>query len=75
MRMPIMDGAETISKLKEDPETKELKVIFLTALSDKPEFMESDVRAAKDVGAVDYFKKDIDLNELVERVKGHLGIE
>jgi DNA-binding response OmpR family regulator len=74
MRMPIMDGAETIAKLKEDAETKPIKVIFLTALSDKPEFIDSDVKVAKDVGAADYFKKDIDLDEMVKRVKGHLGL-
>lgn len=74
MRMPIMDGAETIAKLSADPETKGIKVIFLTALSDRHEFIEADVKAAKDVGAVDYFKKDIDLDEMVTRVKKHLGI-
>lgn len=74
MRMPIMDGAETIAKLTADPETKGIKVIFLTALSDKPEFLETDVKIAKDVGAVDYFKKDIDLDEMIQRVKKHLGV-
>ncbi|OHB22884.1 MAG: hypothetical protein A2939_04140 [Parcubacteria group bacterium RIFCSPLOWO2_01_FULL_48_18] len=75
MRMPVMDGAETIMKLKEDPATKDLKVIFLTALSDRPEHISTDVKAAKEVGALDYFKKDIDLNELVDRVRGHLGLK
>ncbi len=74
MRMPVMDGAETISKLSSDPETKGIKVIFLTALSDKPEFLGADVKAAKDVGAVDYFKKDIDLDEMIQLIKKHLGI-
>ena len=75
MRMPVMDGAETIVKLKEDPQTKDIKVVFLTALSDRPEALPTDVKFAKEVGAADYFKKDIDLNELVSRVKGHLGLQ
>ena len=73
MRMPVMDGAETIIRLKDDPSTKDIKVIFLTALSDQTGHVEADVKAAKDVGAVDYFKKGIDLNELVKKVKEHLG--
>jgi len=73
MRMPVMDGAETISKLKDDPVTKDIDVIFLTGLSDRPEAIETDVKAAREVGAVDYIKKGIDLNEIVKTVRKYLG--
>lgn len=35
--MPVMDGTEIAAKLKEDPETKDIPVIFLTCLFSKKE--------------------------------------
>jgi CheY-like chemotaxis protein len=68
LKMPIMDGAEAFMKLKEHPATKDIKIVFLTAFSDLrvPEF---DAKIAQQVGASDFIKKGIDLDEFGGRVK------
>jgi len=71
MKMPVMDGITAQSKLKEDPATKDIKVVFLTAFSD-PTNPEMDVRTAKEVGALDFIRKGIGLDELVTKVRGYL---
>ena len=35
--MPVIDGAKMLVEMKNDPEIKDIHVIFLTALDDKPE--------------------------------------
>lgn len=72
LKMPIMDGVETLAKPKENPQTKDIKVAFLTAFSD-PVFVGIDQKLAKESGALDFVKKGISLNELVEKVKGYLA--
>lgn len=72
MKMPVMDGLTAQTKLKEDPATKDVKVVFLTAFSD-PMNPEIDERSAKENGAVDFIKKGVSLDELVEKVRGYLG--
>lgn len=67
--MPGMDGYEVCSKLKQDPKTKEIPVIFLSSLS-----------AAKDkirglqLGGVDFVTRVSDQAELLARVQTHLKI-
>ena len=72
IKMPLMDGPEAFVKLKEDQATKNIKIVFLTAFSDigMPEI---DVSYAKELGAADFIKKGIDLDEFVVRVKKSLG--
>ncbi|AKM78470.1 MAG: Two component transcriptional regulator, LuxR family [Candidatus Wolfebacteria bacterium GW2011_GWE1_48_7] len=62
--MPELDGPATLDKLKSDPECKDIPVAFLTSIEDRPE----DVKAAKEVGAIDYWNKAMELDELVARV-------
>ena len=73
MKMPILDGAEALHRLKEDPKTKNIKVVFLTAFSD-PKLPEVDVAFAKEVGAIDFIRKGIALDQLVNRVKGYIEL-
>ncbi len=72
MKMPGMDGAQTLLKLQEDPETKDMKVVFLTAFGD-PLMGAVDVGFAKGAGAADYIKKGIGKDELVAKIKKHLS--
>ena len=72
MKMPVMDGITAESKLKEDPATKAIKVVFLTAFSD-PTSPEVDIKTAKEIGALDFIKKGIGLDEFVTKVRGYLG--
>lgn len=62
--MPVMDGFEVCEKLKADPQTKDIPVVILTAVSRK---YERD--RGKAVGAVDYITKPFFPRELVQRIE------
>jgi len=72
VKMPVMDGVEAAMKIRENPETASSKLVFLTAFSD-PARPEVDLRAAREIGALDFLKKGIALTELIEKVKGYLA--
>ncbi|MDY6803179.1 MAG: response regulator [Cyanobacteriota bacterium] len=67
--MPGMDGFETCRRLKENPATKEIPVIFMSALSETVD----KVKGFK-LGAVDYITKPIQHEEVLVRVETHLTI-
>ena len=68
--MPGIDGYETCRRLKEDPETREVAVIFLSSLDDA----KNKVRGLE-VGAVDFISKPFQSDEVVARVNTHLTLE
>jgi CheY-like chemotaxis protein len=68
--MPEMDGFEVCERLKSDPATKNIPVIFLTAKTET----ENVVRGFE-LGAVDYVTKPFDTDELLARVNTHVGIK
>lgn len=75
MRMPEMNGAETMYAIKSDPELKNLKVAFLTNLGETiPDEMWSDEKFAREVGAIDYIRKSDDLDKIVEQVKKLISV-
>ena len=60
-------------ELKKDPDTKNIKVVFLTNLGDaRPDAVSADEKAAQDVGALGYLRKTDDLDNLLDRVKAYL---
>lgn len=67
--MPEMDGYEVCHRLKSNPETKDIPIIFLTA---KTEI--GDETKGLELGAVDYITKPISPGILKERVKNHLEL-
>jgi sigma-B regulation protein RsbU (phosphoserine phosphatase) len=67
--MPDESGFETCAKLKSDPLTADIPVIFVSALLD----VESKVRALK-AGGVDYVSKPVHSEEVLARVRVHLRI-
>lgn len=74
VKMPKLDGVASLMKMKDDPETKHIKVVLLTAFGDpRPEIFEVDNRFAKEVGAFEYILKTEDLDEVVRRVKSFVG--
>lgn len=73
VKMPDMDGVQVFTKLKEDPRTKDLKVVFVFAFGD-PRSVEIDADVAKKIGAIDFLKKGLSLDELVKKVKIYLGV-
>lgn len=67
--MPDMDGFETCRRLKADESTKNIPVIFMTALTS----VEDKVKGFE-LGGVDYITKPIQYEEVLARVKTHLQI-
>ncbi|MCG8615903.1 MAG: response regulator [Desulfobacterales bacterium] len=67
--MPGMDGYEVCQKIKQDPFTMSIPVIFLTAKSEN-----DDLIKAFESGCVDYIKKPFNSLELLARVKTHVEI-
>ena len=67
--MSGMDGYEVCRLLKEDPETKNVTVIFLSALDDT-----KDKVKGLNVGAVDYISKPFQAEEVIARVETQLKI-
>ena len=67
--MPGIDGYETCRRLKADPRTREIPVIFMTALAET----EHKVRGFQ-AGAVDYVTKPFQREEVLARVSVHLRI-
>jgi CheY-like chemotaxis protein len=70
VKMPVMDGATAILKLRDDPETKSAKIAFLTSLGDpQTEMRELNRKFSEDFGAQGYLKKTDDLDVLVDKIK------
>jgi diguanylate cyclase (GGDEF)-like protein len=67
VQMPGIDGFETCLRLKANPATKAIPVIFMTALSS----IEDTLRGFA-VGGVDYVSKPFQVEELLARVTTHL---
>lgn len=68
--MPKISGFDTLDILRNTPETANIHVIMLTALSQA-----KDKERAKTLGADDYLvKSQVVINDVVERIKFHLGM-
>lgn len=67
--MPEMDGYEVCKQLKQDPQLKEIPVLFISALSQTSEKIK-----AFEVGGVDYITKPFQFEELRARVENHLKL-
>ncbi|MGL5016065.1 MAG: hybrid sensor histidine kinase/response regulator [Bacteroidales bacterium] len=67
--MPVMNGYETITKLKENPETADIPVMFLTALNDTENLVKG-----FSLGASDYIGKPFRREELLTRINYHLKL-
>ncbi|MDP6039898.1 MAG: adenylate/guanylate cyclase domain-containing protein [Candidatus Latescibacteria bacterium] len=68
--MPKMDGFETCKRLKENSETRNVPVIFLTAKNDLTSIVKG-----LDIGAVDYVFKPFNASELISRIETHLELK
>ncbi|MDF0555301.1 hybrid sensor histidine kinase/response regulator [Kamptonema sp. UHCC 0994] len=67
--MPGIDGFETCRRLKTNPTTQDIPVIFMTALSETVNKVNG-----FQVGAVDYITKPFQYEEVLSRLKTHLTI-
>lgn len=68
--MPKINGFDVLDILRNTPETMNIRVIMLTALSQA-----KDKARAKALGADDYLvKSQVVISDVVDRIKHHLGV-
>lgn len=63
VRMPIMSGIEACKKIKSDPETYRIPVVFLSAKG-----QDSEIKAGLEAGAVEYLLKPFSPDDLNRRL-------
>ena len=68
--MPGMDGYEVCRRLKSDPKTRDIPVIFITSMSE----VEDETKGLA-LGAIDYITKPIRSPIVQARVKSHLELK
>lgn len=69
IRMPVMDGFQVCEALRDRPESREIPIIFLSALTDA-----ADKQHAFEAGGVDYITKPFQAAEVLARVSTHLEL-
>ena len=69
VKMPEMNGYEVCQQLKADDRTKDIPIIFISALGDV-----FDKVRAFEVGGVDYITKPFQVEEVLARLNTHLTI-
>ncbi|MBD2436312.1 response regulator [Nostoc sp. FACHB-110] len=67
--MPDIDGFQTCAELKQNPVTKNIPVIFLSALNDKFDKVQGLL-----IGGVDYITKPFQVEEVLARIQVHLKL-
>ena len=68
--MPDLDGFGVLKRLRDQPITRDIPVIFLTSLDDT-----NDEMVARELGAIDYISKPIDIGLLRLRVRNQLELK
>lgn len=68
--MPGLDGMQTLQMIRDNPKTKDIPVILLTAAGD----VMTVVKGSK-LGIKDYIKKPFDSDDLVDRILKVIGFE
>lgn len=69
--MPKINGFDVLDILRNTPETGNVRVIMLTALSQP-----KDKQRAEELGADDYLvKSQVVIGDVVDRIKHHLGLD
>ncbi|MFH2020640.1 MAG: response regulator [archaeon] len=69
MMMPMMSGREVCEKIRANPKTKNLKVIFLTVAR----FSETGKKVLEEMKVSDYITKPFENQDLINRVKKALS--
>ncbi|WP_321491502.1 diguanylate cyclase [uncultured Desulfobacter sp.] len=68
--MPEMDGYTVCTKLKQDPDTREIPIIFMTSQTG-----EENIETAYELGGTDYVTKPFKPRELLARVRVQLHVQ
>ena len=69
IKMPGMDGHEVCKRLKQSPETRDIPVMFVTALDDQ-----KDEAYGLGLGAVDYIVKPVNAPIVKARIRNHIAL-
>ena len=69
IRMPALNGYEVCIRLKANPVTKDIPIIFISSVEEPSEKVE-----AFSVGGVDYISKPFQLIEVLARIETHLRL-
>lgn len=67
--MPVLNGFDTCKIIKNNPNTKDIPIIFLSSFN-----ATEDIVQGFEMGAVDYISKPFQSSELIARVKTHLKL-
>ncbi len=67
--MPVMDGFEVCQRLKDNPETRDIPVIFVTALTET-----NNKLRGFHAGGIDYITKPFHKEEVLARIENHLTL-
>jgi CheY-like chemotaxis protein len=67
LMMPVMDGATAIGHLKQNPATKHIPILVLSAYTRGDQ-----AQRAIDAGAAELVSKSLILTELIDKVKSYL---
>lgn len=70
VQMPEMNGFEMSKLLKKNKKTKDIPIIFITAVFKSEEF----IKEGFEIGAIDYLTKPIDDNQLLNKIMLYLEI-
>ncbi len=69
VNMPGLDGYEVCRRLKSDPQTRDIPILFISALDET-----ADKVRGFAVGAIDYITKPFQVEEVLARVQTHLDL-
>ncbi|MBI2035320.1 MAG: response regulator [Candidatus Liptonbacteria bacterium] len=70
VQMPVMNGVEAFFKLRNDPATSKIRLVFLTNYGEADKDAKwLDDKFAREIGAQDYIKKTEDLATIVSEIK------
>ncbi len=70
IKMPGIDGLQACTAIKKNPDTANIPIMVVSAISD-----EAQIKRAHKMGVTDYFVKPIDIEKLVNRIKEALTIQ
>lgn len=65
--MPDMDGYEVMRRLRQTPRTASIPIAFMTSLTEQEQQI-----LGRELGAVDYLTKPVDVREVIDRVEAHV---
>ena len=67
-QMPLLDGKQTMEKIRELEEAKDIPIVFVTAVNDKEH-----IKAVLSLKPAGYLLKPVDRDRLLETIEGIIG--